>query len=166
MKVTNSYRNVGRRVSTLTSAVPVLAAVAFTLQIATSSASPVARSAQTITVNERVVTHLTSHHGTSILNEQGQGSGTFKCFLTLQIKISYTNATISFLCNLSGGSMTGSGSTSFIVAGSISHFNGAITITHGTGRYSHASARSLHIQGILQRNSYSLSATVAGSMSI
>lgn len=146
-------------------AVLAIAAFAAPYAEAAPGASPAGHAAQTVAVNERVATRLTSHKGTTVLNEQGQGSGTFKCSLTLQIKISYTSATISFLCALTSGTLSGSGSTSFVVAGDVSHFNGTIAITHGTGKYSHASARSLHIQGTLQRSNYSLSATVAGSMS-
>jgi hypothetical protein len=120
----------------------------------------------TRTINESVRTHLVKHQGTTILDEQGQGSGTFDCPLTVQFVISYTRATVTFTCQTSSGTISGRGSTSFYVAGAIAYFNGSIPTVHGTGRYSRAAARDLSIKGTLRRGSYALSAQVSGTLAL
>lgn len=117
-------------------------------------------------VNESVQAHLVKHQGTTILDEQGQGGGTFNCPLTVQFVITYTHATVTFTCHANGGTISGRGITSFYVAGAMAHFNGSIPTVHGTGRYSGAAGRGLNIKGTLQRGSYRLSAQVSGTLAL
>jgi hypothetical protein len=124
---------------------------------------PAATQARTASVNESTSLHLASHHG-SILNEQGPGTGTFNCPVQLTLNISYTTATISFTLCHSGGSISGHGNVTFYTTGTYAKFKGYLSSTSATGRYAHDSARNLQIQGTLQRNNYSLTARVTGTM--
>ena len=119
--------------------------------------------AQALTVNERSNLRLVSHHS-GVLYEQGSSSGTPGGRLTVQIKISYTQASITFVAYPSGGTLSGRGQASFYAEGSIAHFNGSVAITHGTGRYASASASRLHIEGTFQRRTYAMSLAVSGKM--
>ena len=83
----------------------------------------------------------------------------------MQIRISYTQSSISFSSTPSGGTVSGSGRVSFYAEGAIAHFSGSVAVTHGTGRYSGASAKALQISGVFQRKSYATSLTVRGWMS-
>lgn len=121
--------------------------------------------ARTLTVHESIQARLVSHRGTTILNEKGRGSGTFSCPIVIDLKISYTQATITFTCATSGGSISGRGVTAYYAGGHTAHFSGTVSVTSGSRRYSHARG-SVHINGTLIRGSYALSATVNGSISV
>jgi hypothetical protein len=124
---------------------------------------PTAVAARALSVNETAQLHLVSHHR-GILNEEGKSAGTPGGLLRVSLKISYTEATITFTQSPSGGTLSGEGKASFYARGSIAHFTGSVSITRGTGRYAHASAKSLHIQGTFQRSNYALSLKVNGKM--
>jgi hypothetical protein len=85
--------------------------------------------------------------------------------MVIDLKITYTQATVTFTCSTSKGSISGRGVTAYYAAGHTAHFSGAVAVTSGSGSYSHASG-SVHIAGTLTRGSYSLSATVTGSFRV
>jgi hypothetical protein len=152
-------------------AIVVLAGIA--LMVSPASASPPnpvgsrgarAVAARTLSLHEIAHLRLVSHQGTQILNEQGEASGTLRGKLTIQIHIAYTEAGVTFTANPNGGTLSGHGVESYYVGGNIGHFSGAIAITHGTGRYAHASASTLHISGEIERKHYTVFVTVTGQM--
>jgi hypothetical protein len=111
-------------------------------------------------VRESVSAQLTGHKGATELIERGSASGTFKCTLTITIKLAYTRARITFYC----GNLAGSGNTAFYVSGRTSYFHGALVITHGSGPYRHSAGSRLNITGTLHRGTYSLSGRVEGPL--
>jgi hypothetical protein len=119
---------------------------------------------RSIYVNEHAQLRLISHHS-GLLYEQGTFSGTPGGAVSVQIRISYTQSSISFSTTPSGGTVSGSGHASVYAEGAIAHFSGSVAVTHGTGRYSGASASALHISGLFQRKTYATSLTVRGEMS-
>lgn len=119
---------------------------------------------RSISVNEHAQLRLISHHA-GLLYEQGTFSGTPGGGLSVQIRISYTQASISFSSTPSGGTLSGSGHASFYAEGPIAHFEGSVAVTHGSGRYARASAPTLRISGLFQRKTYAMSLTVLGKMS-
>jgi hypothetical protein len=126
-----------------------------------------ALTARTLSVNETIQASLVSHKGSTALNERGRCSGTLSGSLTIQIGIAGdTEATISFTCNTSAGAISGRGITSYASAGPAARFNGTLRVTHGTGRYAHASTTGLRIQGTLKRHTYALSARVTGTLHV
>jgi hypothetical protein len=141
-----------------------LAAVPATaIAFSTSSFPSAAVTARTLAVHESIQAHLVTHRGTTVLNEQGRGSGTFSCPMMIDLKLTYTEATVTFTCSASKGSISGRGVTSYYAGGHTAYFSGAVSVTSGSGSYSHASG-SLHISGTLTRGSYSISATVNGNI--
>lgn len=128
--------------------------------------APAGRAAKHIAVTETVRAHLLHHHGGTELYDAGTLTGTYSCPLSIKIDIAYTQATITFVCRASGGTFTGRGTTSYYASGHLAHFEGALSITGGNGKFAHASSRGLHIKGTLVRGSYSLTASVAGGMTL
>jgi hypothetical protein len=116
-------------------------------------------------VRESLQARLVSHRGTTVLNEQGRGSGTFNCPVVIDLKITYTQATVTFTCSASKGAISGRGVTEYYAGGHFAHFTGQVSVTSGTGSYSRASG-SVHINGTLTRGSYALSATISGNIRV
>ncbi len=125
---------------------------------------PSATAARTLYVSDTATLHLQSHQGTQILNEQGQAHGTLSGSLNIKIVLSYTQATVTFLANPSGGSLSGHGVESYYVAGGNGHFQGTMAITHGTGRYAHASAPSINLSGTIKRKHYEVLVKISGTL--
>jgi hypothetical protein len=124
-----------------------------------------ATAARQISVNETSHLHLVSHHGTQVLNEQGSSTGTPGGSLTIHVNIAYTQATITFTAYPNGGVLSGQGEATYYAEGSVAHFTGTVRVTHGSGRYAHASASNLRIQGKIERNhNYALYVKVTGQM--
>jgi hypothetical protein len=125
---------------------------------------PVATDARTISIHESGTLRLVSHQGTKILHEQGQTSGTFRGNVTANVNISYTQASVSFTITSSSGSVSGEGVESYFVSGKNGHFNGNVSITRGSGQFSHAHGSTLHISGLIKRAHYELTLQVSGSL--
>jgi hypothetical protein len=123
-----------------------------------------ASAARLIAVNETLRAAPVGHRSPTEYNDVGRGSGTFNCPLSIHVSITFTTTTFTFHCSPSGGTLTGTGKASFYVAGNIAQFSGTLSVTHGTGRYAHASATGLAMHGVFQRKTYDLVTTVTGSM--
>jgi hypothetical protein len=93
-------------------------------------------------------------------------AGTYSCPLTININIAYTQATITFVCRASGGTFSGRGTTSYYASGHLAHFEGALSVTSGSGKFAHVSSQGLQITGTLVRGSYALTAKVAGKLTL
>lgn len=96
--------------------------------------------------------------------EQGNGSGTFRCTVSIQLTLSGTLVTASYLAHPHGGSIRGTArahihSTSTTAA----VFSGTITLEGGTGSYVHASGTGV-FQGTINRTSYAMSIHITGRL--
>jgi hypothetical protein len=120
--------------------------------------------ASTHSLNETAHLRNVSKHGASF-TEQGPASGTFKCTLTLHLTTTARGVTFQLSANPPGGSLSGSGSASVESAGKIATVSGMAVFTGGSGRYGHAHASGLKVAGTFNRESYSLSVTLAGRWS-
>lgn len=129
-------------------------------------AAPAASVAKRVTVTETVRAHLLHHHGGTELYDAGTLAGTYSCPLTIDIDIAYTQATIAFVCRASVGTFSGRGTTSYYAAGHLAHFEGALSVTSGSGKFAHISSQGLKISGTLVRGSYALTASVAGGLTL
>lgn len=113
-------------------------------------------------VQESVSARLSDHHGATELIERGAAHGTLSCPLSITIKLSYTQAQITFDC----GTLEGRGSVAFYVSGQTGYFHGTLVVTRGRGHYRHSAGSRLSIAGTLHRGTYALSARVSGSLYI
>ena len=149
----------------LAAALAACPALALSLVQRPAGARPRAVTASTISVQETAQLRLVSRHGTEVLNERGEGSGTFHCPITARLITAYTRASIAFTIACSSkNTLSGAGEASFYVSGSTAHFSGTVAVTRGTGLYAHDSATSLKLSGTYQRNSYALVMYVSGRM--
>ena len=119
--------------------------------------------AHRIAVKDTVSTHLLSQQGGTLINEQGAATGTLKCPVTMLLKLGLTEANITLTCKAKGGTLSGRGQSTFYVEGNVTHFNGTLSVTKSTGKYAHATA-DVHMRGTMQRGSFALAATLAGTL--
>lgn len=123
-----------------------------------------AATARATHLSETAQLHLVAHQGTQILHEEGQASGTLRGRLTVVINIGYTEATVTFTARSSAGTLSGRGVESYYVAGKTGHFSGRMSVTGGTGAYSHAAGSSLQTVGLIKRAHYEVQMTVNGTL--
>lgn len=152
--------------TSLPAALVSCAALSFGVATPPAFAAPSARTAKHVAVTETVRAHLLHHHGGTELYDAGTLAGTYSGSLTIDINIAYTQATITFVCNASGGIFRGRGTTSYYAAGHLAHFEGALSVTSGTGKFAHVSSQGLRITGTLVRGSYALTASVVGGLTL
>jgi hypothetical protein len=148
-------------------AVGALAAATGTLALAgTAGASgSTAVAAKTITLNDTGRLHETSHRGFN-LYESGAATGTIGGTVSLHLDVVSTNrVTAEITVHASGGSMTGTASGAYRNNGSTASFSGTLSITRGTGKYSHAHGSGLSFSGTIQRASGSVTVRVNGHLS-
>lgn len=120
--------------------------------------------ARVTTLSERASTHFVHGHGLRI-DEQGEISGTLNGPVTLHlITVSTYRVSVEFVAYPRGGSISGQGLTHFHVSGSTGYFTGTLAITHGSGRYAHARASALAVNGTMNRHSFKISVSVGGQM--
>ena len=117
-----------------------------------------------ISVHDTAGLRLASHQGTQVLNERGTASGTLRGPLTIVIDLAGSSATVTFTVDASGGSISGKGQEAYHVSGSTGYLNGSLVVTHGTGRYAHASGLGLRLSGKIERHSYAVAVEVTGRL--
>lgn len=127
---------------------------------------PIAVESRTINISDKAALHLQSHQGTKILNEHGFASGSLSGTLDIKITLSYTQASITFFARPNGGTLSGKGVERYYVAGGNGHFQGTVTITHGTGRYTHVRAANIQLNGTIKRKRYEVVADIWGQLHV
>jgi hypothetical protein len=142
-------------------------ALALALAAGTAGASgSTAATARTITLND--IGHLreTSHRGFN-LNYSGQATGTIAGTIYLHLHVTSTNR---FSAELSvyprGSSMTGAASGSYRNNGATASFSGSLSVTRGTGRYSHAHGSGISFSGTIERSNGAVTVRVNGDLSV
>ncbi|MFI5003687.1 MAG: autotransporter [Solirubrobacterales bacterium] len=144
-----------------------LAAAAGTFAVAgTAGASgPTASGARTITLNDTGRLHETSHRGFN-LYESGSATGTIRGSVSMRLDVVSTNrVTAELTVHASGGSMSGNASGAYRNNGATASFSGTLSITHGTGKYSHAHGSGISFSGTIQRTSGAVTVRVNGHLS-
>ncbi len=110
------------------------------MQAEQASAVPMARATRTLNVTDEAHLRLTGTAG-SLLLEEGPATGA----LAGTVKVRFTvGASVSGSFTIyprGGGSITGQGSARLRSTGSYASFGGSMSVSHGTGRYSHAHGR-------------------------
>jgi hypothetical protein len=132
---------------------------------AVSSASS-AHAARTMSLNETGRLHLTSHHSFT-LNEVGSASGTISGGISIRLRVASTNhVTAEITINPRGGSISGTASANYRPSGARASFAGTMSVTHGTGSYSHAHGSGLSFSGTIQRSNDAITVHVSGRISV
>jgi hypothetical protein len=101
------------------------------------------------------------------IDEKGNVSGSIKGKMTLTITVSgltHVNAHLTVYPS-GGGSINGTASGAYRVAGSIAHFSGSATLNGGSGKYKKANGSGLKFSGVVHRGSDAVSVTLSGKFS-
>jgi hypothetical protein len=154
-----------RRISSAALALGVVtAAVAFGTGAA-GAASPHAKAARSLDLNDSASLHLQNKHGL-VLKESGTAKGSLGGPLYLQLEVTSTRSVVAEIqVYPKGGSVSGNAKASYHVAGSTATFTGTLAITKGTGTYSKAKASALSFSGTIQRSNDAVTVHVSGNMS-
>jgi hypothetical protein len=127
--------------------------------------APLTNAARTLSINDKVRMHLTGGNGNTLI-EEGNATGTLpgkaKASLTIE---NTTTARSTFTVYPSGGSIAGHGTVQLHPGKSSYYesFRGALSVSHGTGRYAHASG-SGKIYGVLNRSNDNAEVQVIGTL--
>ncbi|MCL2770197.1 MAG: hypothetical protein FWD42_08850 [Solirubrobacterales bacterium] len=137
------------------------AAAVSMLAVAVSSAD-----AHSLNLKESASMHKVGGKGFTI-NESGNVSGSIKGKMSLTITVSgLTHVTARLTVYPSGGgSINGTASGSYRVAGAVAHFSGTANLKGGSGKYKKASGSGLKFSGVVHRGSDAVSVSVSGNFS-
>ena len=155
--------------SRISTAVLALGALSTAVVLGTGpagAASPHARAARSLNLNDSAKLHLQNKHGIE-LKEGGNAKGTLGGPLYLQLKVTSTRS-VSAKVQVypsGGGSISGNAKASYRVAGSTATFSGTLAITKGSGAYSKAKASALSFSGTIRRSDDAVTVRVSGKMS-
>jgi hypothetical protein len=133
---------------------------------AAGAASPHAKAARTLKLNDTANLSLANKKGFE-LKENGNAKGSLNGQISIQLKV-ISGRMISALIQVypSGGSLKASARGAYQVKTSTSAtFSGTLNITGGSGRYSKAKGSGLSFSGTVHRPSDSVSVRVSGNMS-
>ncbi len=97
-----------------------------------------ARSARLLKVNDSGHLHLLHAYG-EVIDEEGKASGSLPGTVFVHMTVGAANVTASFsIRSEGGGSIEGHGQAVLHSSGRYSSFAGTLSVSRGTGRYSHA----------------------------
>lgn len=131
--------------------------------VAAANHPPVA-TAKTVDVREAVHLHFVHNRG-GLVNEKGSGSGNFPCPIEAQFKFTSLQTRFSFTLRCTAkDTLSGHGLVSYYASGSTAHLTGSVAVSHGTGRYAHASASELLVTGTFQRETFAVALSINGPM--
>jgi hypothetical protein len=157
-------RSIARRSLAVTGALAATGALALAGG-AVGALGSTAHTARSATLNDSGNLRETSHKGFN-LYEAGHANGSIPGSVSLHLDVVSTNrVTAVITVNASGGSMSGSASGDYRNNGSTASFSGTLSITHGTGKYSHVHGSGISFSGTIQRASGSVSVKVSGRLS-
>ncbi len=146
-----------------------LAAMALALAFAgpvwvrAASASVPARVANTVNVSDEAHLHLTNTEGEQ-LDEEGPAMGALPGTVRVRLNIGATVTATFTIYPRGGGSISGHGSARLHSAGTYASFGGTLTVSHGTGRYTHAHG-SGGLYGVVDRHGDALTVQTTGRLS-
>jgi hypothetical protein len=121
--------------------------------------------ARVFSLNESGRLHLTSKHGFT-LDEQGSASGTVRGPIYVHMTVVSTDrVTAEVNIYPRGGSISGSGTASYVKGNATASFSGSLSIGRGTGSYNHAHGAGLSFSGTIRRSDDAVTVRVRGSVS-
>lgn len=130
-----------------------------------SRPAPVAQAAGKLSFNVTASLRLVGLAG-HVLNEKGTFTGTQSGTIAIRFtSVNATSGSATFAAYSSqGGSVSGRATTTGHVVGSIVHFTGTVTVTGGSGRWSHATGRNLRFTGTVDRHTFHASTHIEGTI--
>jgi hypothetical protein len=128
---------------------------------------PSAHAAGSLAFNINSTLHLIGHPG-HVLNEQGTFNGSQSGTIAIRFtSVTSTSGGATFTAYSSkGGSVSGRTSTKGHVVGAKVYFTGTMSITGGTGRWSHASGGGIRFSGVVDRHNFHATTQMQGSIHV
>ncbi len=99
----------------------------------------------------------------SLLLEEGSATGALSGIVKVQLNVGAT-VIASFTINTHNGSIVGHASGAVHGTGLYASFGGTMTVTHGTGHYTHAHGHG-GFYGVINRHTYALTVQTTGTLS-
>jgi hypothetical protein len=129
---------------------------------AASGGGPRARSARELTVNDRTYLHLVGSPGIEV-TENGTSYGTFSGSVASHLTLSGDRITGNFVLHTHAGLVVGSTHASVVgkAALPVVSFAGTVSLTRGTGSYSHMSGQ-ISLKGSIRRKNYEVYEETSG----
>jgi hypothetical protein len=141
-----------------------LAAATRSAGAASARPTPLATESRTVALLENAHLHAGSAGGNTI-HEEGEATGTFRCRITVDLRIVSTNkVTATFTVTPAGGTVTGKGSARFVAQGAYGYLGGVLSIARGTGKFSHASGTNIGLSGKFNRETFAATVQVHGTI--
>ncbi len=158
MKIASFGRTIGTLLVTGTCTLALTSGTA-------GASAPGAQAARTVSLNDTAHLHKTAHHGLN-LYESGSASGSIGGSIKLHLDVVSTNrVTAQLTVYTRGGSINATASGSYRNNGSTASFSGTLSISGGSGSYSHAHGSGLSFSGTIQRSNDATSVRVSGHFS-
>ena len=132
------------------------------IYITRASAASTAPTARTLNVTDEAHLRLTGTQG-SVLLEEGTATGTMPGAVKVRFAID-ASISGSFTIYTENGSISGSGSAQLHSTHTYSSFGGAMTVSHGTGHYTHAHGHG-GFYGTVNRHTEALVIQTTGQLS-
>jgi len=124
---------------------------------------PAAHAVRTLNITDTARAHYVREVGAMLVDE-GSATGGLPGKVTVKFNVGASSVSASFTIYARGGSITGHGSGALHGVGLTVSFGGTMTVTHGTGRYSHAHGHG-GFYGILNRQNYAATVQTTGTLS-
>jgi hypothetical protein len=137
-------------------------AVASASWAASRPAAPHAQSARTLVANDEGRLRKTKESGADLI-EEGPATGTLPGWVRVKFNIGATIKASFILYPRGGGSISGNGSGALHSTKRYASFGGHMSVTHGTGRYSHAHG-SGGFYGVVDRDTLALTVQTRGTL--
>jgi hypothetical protein len=132
---------------------------------ATGASGSTAQAARSVSINDTARLHKTSSHGFN-LYESGTATGSLGGSISLHLEVISTNRFKTQLTvHPRGGSVNAVASGSYSNRGGTASFSGTLSVTGGSGSYSHAHGSGLSFSGTLQRSNAAVTVRVSGHFS-
>src|ERR1700727_130478 len=135
-------------------------------RLETLSNTSAAAAMKTIQFAETAHLHAVSRGG-SALEEEGRATGTFNCVIAVHLAIvSAERVKATFIVKPKGGTVSGSGSARVETAGRTGYIAGTPSLSRGTGVFAHASGLNIGLSGSFNRETYSATVRVHGTVRV
>jgi hypothetical protein len=129
---------------------------------ASPRSAPRADTARTLQATDTAKLRYIKHSGSQLL-EEGSAQGDLPGSMRANVSLGAT-FTASFTIYTHGGTITGHGTATPHGSGLDEHFAGTLTVTGGTGRYTHAHGHA-GLTGTFNRRTYAIVLNTTGSLS-
>lgn len=137
--------------------------VALSSAHAAPAAVPPARAARTLNVTDEAHLHLTGANG-EVLLEEGPATGALAGTVKVRFTVGATVSGSFAIYPRGGGSISGQGSARLRSTGTYASFGGTMSVSHGTGRYTHAHGHG-GFYGTVNRHNDALVIQITGKLS-